>query len=71
MSITLKVVDLIDRLNIQSYFLEKENKLQFTPIKISFDSIKIERRIESLIKVNGNSYKMNQFEKDILKELDF
>jgi hypothetical protein len=71
MSITLKVVDLLDKLNVQSYFLEKESKLQFTPIRISFDSIKIEKVLEKLIKVNGKTYKMNQFEKDILTELDF
>jgi two-component SAPR family response regulator len=71
MSITLKVVDLLDRLNVQSYFVEKENKLQFTPIKISFDFNKFEKRFEKLTNINGNSYRMNQFEKDVLRELDF
>jgi hypothetical protein len=58
-------------MKIQQLFIEKEDKLVFTPIQISLNSSKIEKAIDKVISFSGKPYKMNQFEKDILEELDF
>jgi hypothetical protein len=71
MSITLKIVEIIDKLRVQNYFVEKNNKTYFTPINIQLSTEHIETIIDKVFKTNGNAYKMNEFEKEILKELDF
>lgn len=71
MSITLKIVNLIDRLKLQHYFIEKNNKTYFTPINISFSEDKLESILDKVIRTKGNAYKMNDLEKEVLKELDF
>ena len=70
-SITLKVVDLLDRLKVQSYFVEKNDRTYFTPIHVKFDPNKLEIILDKIIKVKGNSYKMNKMEKQVLEELEF
>lgn len=71
MSITLKLVNLLDKINVQNYFIEKDNKVYFSPMRININALKIEHVLDKTLKVQGNSYKMNQFEKDILEELNF
>lgn len=70
MSITLKLVHLIDKLNLQSYFVEKNDRTYFTPIQFKFDTNKIEALTDKLIKVKGRAYKLNNLEKNILNDLD-
>ncbi len=71
MSITLRIVDFLDKLKVQKFFIEKDNRTYFTPIQISFNQNQLEHLSEKFLKVKGNAYKMNDFEKKILKELDF
>lgn len=71
MSITLRVVNFIDRLHLQNYFMEKENTLLFAPIRISLNEKILERKIDQLFKLKGKPYAINEFEKNCLKELDF
>lgn len=67
MSITLKLVELVDKLHLQNFFMEKENKVM---LNVSFDPSRIEELIDGLLPTKGNSYKPSQFEIDVLKELD-
>ncbi|MFT6633330.1 MAG: hypothetical protein ACJAS4_003300 [Bacteriovoracaceae bacterium] len=71
MSITLRVVDLLDRLKVQRFFIERNQRTYFTPIRISFNQAQLEKISDRLFKVKGNAYKMNDLEKEILEELDF
>ncbi len=71
MSITLKLVDLVDKLKIQQFFIEKEHKTYFQPFKFRINDVKIENSLDRFFKVKGNAYKMNEFEKNCLEELDF
>lgn len=71
MSITLKIVDLLDRFKVQSFFIERNQKTYFTPIRISFNQSQLEKVTDKFFKVKGNAYKMNDLEKEILEELDF
>lgn len=71
MSITLRIVELLDRLKVQNYFLERNNKTYFTPIKIHFNHNQIEVIADKIFKVNGKPYQMNDLEKNVLKDLDF
>jgi hypothetical protein len=70
MSITLKLVHLIDKLNIQSYFIEKNDRTYFMPIQFKFNTNKLEALTDKLIKVKGRAYKVNDLEKSILNDLD-
>ena len=71
MSITLKIVDLMDKLKIQNYFVERDNRTYFTPVRIKFNSSSIESFIDKVINVDGRAYQMNELEEKVLKELDF
>lgn len=71
MSITIKVVELIDKLKLNHYFVEKNNATYFRPITIKFNSDVIENVIDKVISVDGKAYKPNKMEQDVLKELDF
>lgn len=71
MSITLKIVDLLDKLKVQKFFIEKNNKTYFAPIRIKLNQSQIENIADKVFKVKGNAYKMNDFEKEILEELKF
>ncbi len=68
MSVTFKVVELIDRLHIQKFFMEKDNKVL---LNIKFDPAKIESFIDSKLKVHGKGYKPNDFEESCIRDLDF
>lgn len=67
MSITLKVVRLLDKLNLQHFFMEKDNKVM---LNLTIKPDLIEDTIDDILKVNGKAYRPNQFEIDILKELE-
>jgi hypothetical protein len=71
MSITLKIVDLLDKFKVQHYFIEKDNKAYFTPMMIKFNPSQLEFLIEKFVSVDGNAYKMNDLEEKVLRELDF
>ena len=67
MSITLKVVSLIDKLHLQSFFMEKDNKVM---LNLSFNPSAIEDVIDDVLKVDGHAYRPSQFEIDVLSELE-
>ena len=67
MSLTIKLVSLIDKLHLQSFFIEKENRVM---INFSINPSKIEEFIDDHIKVDGKKYEPNQFELDVLAELE-
>jgi hypothetical protein len=67
MSITLKLVELVDKLHLQSFFMEKENKVM---LNIKFDPSRFEDLINRVLPTKGHSYKPNQFELDVLDELE-
>lgn len=69
-SITLKVCYLVDRLKLQSFFIEKNEKVVFTPIHIQINIEKIEKLTDFVLSAKGRPYQANQFEKDILAELE-
>ena len=67
MSITLKLVALVDKLHLQSFFMEKENKVM---LNLTFDPSRLEDIINGLLPTKGHSYKPSKFELDVLSELD-
>lgn len=71
MSITMKIVRLIDKLKLNQYFVQKDNRIYFSPIHIKFNADVIENGLDSLLKVDGKPYVADDFEKEVLKELDF
>ncbi|MAX66273.1 MAG: hypothetical protein QF441_04790 [Bacteriovoracaceae bacterium] len=71
MSITLKVIDLIDKMKIQNFFVEKGNRTYFTPIQIKFDQQKFEEISDRLFRVKGKPYKISELEKSLIKDLDY
>lgn len=71
MSITLKIVNFLDHLKVQKFFLEQNDKVLFTPIKIELNEQFIERKLRQILSGNGKAYEMNEFERACLEELDF
>ena len=71
MSLTMKVVEVIDKLKLDHYFIEKENAMYFSPIKIKLNTDVLEDTIDKLVSSDGKAYRPNQFERDVLKDLDF
>ena len=69
MTLTMRVVNLVDKLRLQKFFVEKDNKahLKF----VEFSPARIEEALDKIIRTKGKAYRPNQFEKDCLKELDF
>ncbi len=70
MSITLRLVNLIDKLQIQNYFIEKDNKTIFTPVLIKFNTEALEKAADKVIRTKGKPYKINDLEKSMLNDLD-
>lgn len=68
MSITLKVIELVDKLNLTHYFIEDNNKvhLSFT----EFDPQKVEAVINKVIPSKGKQYNPNEFELNCIRELE-
>jgi hypothetical protein len=67
MSITLRIISLIDKLHLQQFFTEKDNKVL---LNLSFDPNHLEQLVDKVLKVDGKEYCPNQFEKDCIKELE-
>lgn len=70
-SITLKVVSLIDKSKVQKLFIENESSLYFAPLRIRLNTNSIESLINKVVSIDGNTYRPNQFEKNIINDLDF
>ena len=71
MSITIKIVEVIDKLKLNHYFVQRNNNTYFRPITIKLNTDLIEKAVDKAVNTNGKSYKPSQLEKDVLKELDF
>lgn len=71
MSITLRVIQIIDRLKLQNYFVEKDDRIMFAPIRISLNEKTLERKIDKTFKLKGRPYQADEFEVSCLKDLDF
>lgn len=71
MSITMRIVNLIDRLKLNQYFIEREDKAYFSPIHIKINTRSIENFIDHLVKVDGRPYRPNEMEKEVIKELEY
>lgn len=68
MSITTKMVELVDKLRLNHFFIEENNRvhLKFT----EFNPQKLEGLLDSLIKIKGKSYDPNEFELNCIRELE-
>jgi hypothetical protein len=69
MHLTMKVVNLVDRLHLNELFDEGSNEVMLNLIK--FNPKKLEAIIDKLIQTDGKTYDPNELEKRVLKELDF
>ena len=67
MSITIKVVNWVDKLKLQNFFVEKDNRVI---LNLSFNPEKVERLLDKVLPVHGRAYQPNQFELDCLNELE-
>lgn len=68
MTLTTKIIHLIDKLKIEKLFIEEDKKVS---VKfLSFNPKRLEKAIDQLLATNGRFYHMNEFEKEILKELE-
>lgn len=68
MSVTLKVVELIDRLHLNNYFIEKDNRVHLKALE--FNPAKLESLLDKVIKVKGVDYNPNEFELNCIRELE-
>ena len=68
MSVTLKVVELIDRLHLNNYFIEKDNRVYLKALE--FNPAKLESILDKVIKVKGKDYNPNEFELNCIRELE-
>lgn len=68
MSITLKVIELVDKLKLTHYFIEENNRvhLSFT----EFDPQKVEKVLNKLVPIKGEQYNPNEFELNCIRELE-
>lgn len=71
MSVTLKVVNLIDKLKVQNFFVEKDNKTYFSPIHIKINADILEKSIDKVFSPKGKAYKKNELVEQMLRDLDF
>lgn len=69
MNPTQKVIELVDKLKLQQLFVEKNNRVYFTPLRIN--PSKLEKRINNFLSVKGRAYKKNDLEESLLRDLDF
>jgi len=67
MSITLKLVELVDKLRLQNFFMEKDNKVM---LNLSFDPNKIEDILDNVLPNRGQRYQPSDFEKDCIQDLE-
>lgn len=71
MSLTLRVVEILDRLHVEKYFIEKDQEVFFRPLTIKINTDAIRKVFNKVCSIDGNAYKTNGFEEKILEELDF
>ncbi len=69
MTITMRVVNLVDKLRLQSFFIEKDNKVHLKFVE--FSPTRIEEALDKIFRTKGKAYTPNQLEKEVLRELDF
>ena len=69
MTTTMRIVNLVDKLKLQNFFFEKDNKAVL--VLGEFNVARLEEKIDKLFKTKGKAYVPNDFEKECLKELDF
>ncbi len=67
MSVVFKVVEIVDRLHLQKFFMEKDNKVL---LNLSLDPSKVEEFIDQKLRLKGKNYRPNQFELDCIRELE-
>ena len=70
MSLTLKVTNLIDDLQLEKLFTEIDNKVYFNPVQFEISPNKIRNYVNALVSINGNAYEASQFELDLIKDLE-
>lgn len=68
MSVTLRVVNLVDKLRLQSFFVEQNNVVNFTLAKFKPDSV--EKIIDKLLPTKGRKYKPSHLEIEAIRELE-
>tara|TARA_B100001971_G_C18268008_1_gene596124 strand:+ start:56902 stop:57114 length:213 start_codon:yes stop_codon:yes gene_type:complete len=68
MSITLKMVELVDKLRLTQLFIEENNRvhLKFT----EFNPQKLEVLLDAFIKTRGKEYNPDEFELNCIRELE-
>ncbi len=71
MSLTLRIVEILDRLHVEKYFIEKDQEVYFRPLQVKVNTNAIRNTFNKFCNVNGNAYIQNDFEKKVLEELDF
>jgi hypothetical protein len=71
MSLTLRVVEILDRLHVEKYFVEKDQEVFFRPLTIKINTNAIRTAFNKVCSIDGNAYKTNHFEDKVLEELDF
>lgn len=69
MTITMRVVNLVDKLRLQNFFIEKDNKVHLKFVE--FSPARVEEALDNIFRTKGKKYKPNDFEKEVLRELDF
>lgn len=71
MSLTLRIVEILDRLHVEKYFIEKDHEVYFRPLVVKVNTNAIRNTFNKICNVDGNTYITNDFEKKVLEELDF
>lgn len=66
---TMKIVNLVDKLKLQNFFVEKDNKAHFKFAE--FSPARLEELLDRVLRTKGKAYQPDEFEKQCLKELDF
>ena len=66
---TMRIINLVDKLQLQKFFVEKDNKAHFKFAE--FSPARLEELLDRLLRTQGKSYQPDDFEKQCLKELDF
>lgn len=68
MSVTLKIVELVDRFKLTHYFIESNNKVHLRLLE--FDPQKVEVLLDKVIKSKGKAYQASDFELNCIRELE-
>lgn len=71
MSITLKIINIVDKLKLQNYFLEQQNRVMFMPIRLEVNEQFITEKFDQLLNTEGQPYEISDFERSCLNDLDF